>query len=40
LLQLPTSLFELRATLCELRPDKTTGQDDPTKRSFRYKLID
>lgn len=28
--QLPTSLIELRASLCELRPDKTTGLADPT----------
>jgi hypothetical protein len=37
--QLPTSLFELWASLCELLTDKTMGQDGQTRRSFKYKRL-
>ena len=35
LYELPTSLFELGTPPFGLRPHKTTGQDDPTSRSFK-----
>jgi len=42
--QLPTSIFELRASLCELRPDKTTRKDDgtrhPNKKELQGQMID